>query len=321
MSTQIQANDKSPLGLMWRGLVMGLAEVVPGVSGGTMALITGIYHTLITTIASFGPSSLRLLSDWRQFIAVHNIPFLLWLGLGMGVGVLLFASLMQYLLANFAPVVWAFFCGVITASAIVIARQQSLRHLLVWGPAGLLFGLLVVTSQVGDGGGEAGKLMIFVGGAIAICAWLLPAISGSFILLLLGLYDNFIQALAAFDVIFLATIGLGMVSGLLLFSRLLAYLIAHHAGAVFSLFCGFMVGSLLKLWPWQVSTNMLPNAQQADWLAAYVSPASFVQQQQQESYVLLCCVFFVFGGLLIFVMSKATQSGTIPQPNNTDKLD
>ena len=208
----------SILGIIWRGLLMGIAEVVPGVSGGTIAFVTGIYRNLIEGLASFGVRSFGMLSQWRQFWEHHHLGFLIPLAGGMAAGVLLFAQLMSYLLAHYQPLVWAFFCGLILVSVFTIGRQQSWHTLLRFAPVGLLMGLALLLLPAADT--QPGYLVIFAAGAVAVSAWLLPAVSGSFILLTLGLYSLVITAISQLQIDILVVFGLGCATGVLAFAKL-----------------------------------------------------------------------------------------------------
>ncbi len=287
---------RSPGALLGRGVLMGLAEVVPGVSGGTMAFITGIYHELVSTLAAFGPKSVPMLAQPMNFFRVHNLRFLLWLGAGMLLGVLLFAQVMQYLLSVYQPVVWAFFCGVIVMSAWVIGRSRVPKLLLGFLPIGLCLGLSILFVPLSLG--TPSLLMVFVGGAVAVCAWLLPAVSGSYMLLVLGLYAPVIAAIAAFDVTIMAVMAAGCAVGLLLFARALNWLLHHYTEALLSFLVGFMLGSLPKLWPWQ-----LP--QQGDLLSTLVAPSQYTAGNPYVSAV-VCA--FVGGILALGLLSKYTYS-------------
>jgi putative membrane protein len=283
-------------GIAGRGLFMGLAEVVPGVSGGTIALITGIYPRLVAALASFGPRSVSLLIQPRQFFAHHDLGFLLTLALGMGVGILLFARVMAYLLANYQPLVWAFFCGVILMSVVVIALQREREKLLLWLPGGLLCGLALMWLPVADQHG--GGLLLFFGGAIAVCAWLLPAVSGSFMLLALGLYETVIAGIAELDFAVIFSVGAGCVVGLLLFAKLLAWVLARYTEQVLSFLTGFMLGSVVKLWPWQdVSISH-------GW-ARLVSPARF-SELAGEPCLIAAIVCGAFGACGLWLLSRYT---------------
>ncbi len=240
------------LGLYAKGAAMGVAEVIPGVSGGTIAFITGIYPELLRTLAQLHPGALPVL--WRQgigyFWRVFNLNFLLVLGLGMLSSLVLLAQLLQHLLATVPILVWAFFFGLILASCIDIGRQNTLWHLATSGALGLVLGLglalLAPAQQL-----EPGNLLLFVGGAIAITAWLLPGVSGSYLLLLMGLYPAFVAAVAGMQLAVLLVLGSGMLVGLMLFAQVLAWLLRHYYYPLLALLTGFMGGSLLTLWPWR----------------------------------------------------------------------
>ncbi|MEM9622711.1 MAG: DUF368 domain-containing protein [Pseudomonadota bacterium] len=291
------AAPPKPLGIVGRGFCMGIAEVVPGVSGGTIAFVTGIYQTLISSIASFGPQSLLMLRDWPRFVAHHQLNFLLWLALGMGLGVLVFAQLMQYLLLHYQPVIWGFFSGVISMSVLIIGRARARSNLLLWLPIGVLGGLgLLWMPQLSI---QPSLWLIFFGGALAVCAWLLPAVSGSFVLLALGLYAPVINALADFDIPVLVVLAAGCTAGLLLFSRLLAWLLQTHGDVLLSLLCGFMLGSLGKLWPWQ-------NADAGTGWQALLSPQTYQAQLAEPALLFWVVLFWALGALGLWALSKVT---------------
>lgn len=258
--------------VFWRGLVMGLAEVVPGVSGGTVALITGIYERLIGAIASFGPQSLRMLHRPVQFYNAHDLAFLLPLAAGMGVGILAFASVMQFLIAQYAPLVWAFFAGIILATAIRIGLRVTgaVRYVLI--PIGVIAGLALgaVPLQQADPSNAA----FFFAGALAICAWILPAVSGSYMLLVVGLYPAVMGAIStlAFDVLLVFAAGCAL--GLAAFVRVLRFLLARYYDALMSFLVGFMLGSVVNLWPWQATTagSRLSGLMSPDGYASVIGP-------------------------------------------------
>ncbi len=299
MATPVQ-NPQSPrstLGIVLRGMLMGLAEVVPGVSGGTMAFITGIYHELITSLASFGPRSIGLLLKPVEFAKVHNLRFLSLLGVGMLVGVVVFAQLMSYLLQYFQPVVWGFFSGVIAMSVFLIGRQ--LRGLIMWqfGSLGFVLGLALLWLPLSQA--EPQLFVFFIGGAIAVCAWLLPAVSGSYMLLALGLYAPVITAVADFNILVVATLLSGCAVGLLLFSKSLAWLLHHYQEPLLALLTGFMLGSIANLWPWQQAAVSAPEK----WLL----PATYVQNQGASAFLLLTCVAFVCGVVALWLLHRVTN--------------
>ena len=297
---QPEETAKTPLSLfsiVWRGLLMGLAEVVPGVSGGTMAFITGIYHELVRSLASFGPSSLRLLSQPLAFAQQHNLRFLCALAGGMLLGVLLFAQLMNYLLEFFQPVVWGFFSGVIAMSVVIIGRDRALVTLLSYGVAGLICGIALLWLPTSNA--EPALWMIFVGGVISVCAWLLPAVSGSYMLLAMGLYTTIIAAVAELDLLVLTILLSGCVVGLLLFSKSLAWLMRHHQEPLLALLTGFMLGSIANLWPWQQVAQVTADK----WL----SPAGYTLVQGASPYLFFTALAFVCGAVAIAQLDKFTN--------------
>jgi putative membrane protein len=237
-------------GIFARGMAMGAAEVVPGVSGGTIAFITGIYHELLDTIAGL---SLRTLARLRYGLAAFwragNLGFLAVLGAGMVVSVLLFARVIRESLESMPLLVWAFFFGLIVGSCIDIARHSVVRVLMKVGPFGVAAGLALSLS--GAVSLEATPLWLFVGGMIAVSAWILPGVSGGYMLLLLGLYPSVINAIADLEFGPLTWLALGCVAGLAVFARFLSFLMRRHYLPVMAALTGFMAGSLVKLWPWR----------------------------------------------------------------------
>lgn len=244
-------------GLFLRGMAMGAAEAVPGVSGGTIAFVTGIYDEFIGTLAGLDLRALPMLAQrglvhtWHQL----NLTFLLTLGLGMVIAVVLFARFIEAALFYAAPVVWAFFLGLILYSVVNIAQSVPRQRLLTLGLLGLFLGLAI--TRLAPGSAPESLLWFFFGGAVAIGAWLLPAVSGSFLLLVLGLYEPVINALNQFDLTRIGVFALGCGAGLLMFSKLLRHAMTHYRPALLALLTGFMVGSLPKLWPWQIDGQLL----------------------------------------------------------------
>lgn len=245
------------LTLLLRGMAMGVAELVPGVSGGTIAFITGIYDELVGTLARFRFDSLRLLrSDGlRAFWQAHNLTFLLVLGIGMVVSVLAFARLIQYLLDHVPVLVWAFFFGLIVASVVQIGRYRQVRTLLGYGVLGVVLALLVL--QLGHRDGQAPLYMYFFGGMVAVSAWLLPGVSGSFLLLALGLYEPVLRSLNAGEWLIPLILLVGCAVGILSFARLLHWLMTRVREPMLATLTGFMAGSLPRLWPWQQDGQLL----------------------------------------------------------------
>ena len=253
----------SKLTVALKGFFMGAANVVPGVSGGTIALITGIYKDIIDALNSLMEKATwkALLSgDFRGFWKQIHGPFLFWLFLGVLLSVFSLAKLMTYLL-EFHPVqTWAFFFGLIVASAILMFRDikgWGIREVL-FTAAGIALGLAVCTlspTRTPDNG-----LFVFLCGAIAICTMILPGISGSFILVIMGKYDYIMQAISDLDWRVLGFFGVGCVVGILAFSKFLHWLLARFEKQTLLVLLGFVLGSLVKVWPWaNESVKALPD--------------------------------------------------------------
>ncbi len=249
------------LGIFIRGAAMGAADIVPGVSGGTIALISGIYETLLNSIKAVNPTSARLLikGEFNAFWQAVNGEFLVLLAMGILTSALTLARLLKHGLEAYPVFIWSFFFGLIIASALVVARQVN--H---WEPAtltGAALGTVVafaVTVLSPTTTPEA-LWFVFLSGALAICAMILPGISGSFILVLLGKYQFILAAVTDFRLDILVVLGLGAVCGLLVFSNVLSWLLARYRDITISILAGFMVGSLNKVWPWKAEGgNLLP---------------------------------------------------------------
>jgi putative membrane protein len=229
---------------------MGIAEVVPGVSGGTIAFVTGIYHELLDTIAGLSIRSVaRLRYGVAAFWRTSNVGFLVVLGAGMVTSILLFARVIRELLESMPLLVWGFFFGLIVGSCIDIARHSLRRVLMRVAPFGLAAGLMLSFS--GAIALDATPLWLFIGGMIAVSAWILPGVSGGYMLLLLGLYPAVIAAVVDLEFGRLAMLALGCVAGLAAFARVLSFLMRRHYVTVMAALTGFMAGSLVKLWPWR----------------------------------------------------------------------
>lgn len=248
---------KQLLGIYIKGMAMGAADIVPGVSGGTIALIAGIYQRLINALSSIGPSLWKtfradggikgLIAVWRQVDAT----FLLFLLLGIGTSIVTLAGIIKGLLDNQPLVIWSFFFGLVVATVVIL-----LSEIKRWNAAraGLfVLGLVaaVMISSLPLLAGNPSLPYLFFAGAIAICAMILPGISGSFILLLLGAYDSVLEAVHTFNLTIIATLMAGMLTGLLLFTRVLKWLLSRYYQGTLALLTGFIAGSLVKVWPWK----------------------------------------------------------------------
>ena len=250
-----------------KGMCMGAADVVPGVSGGTIAFITGIYDELINSIKSINAASLKMFftGKWGEFWKMINGKFLLFLLVGIGISVFSLAKIITWLLVAYPVLVWSFFFGLVLASTWFVGKDVKERN---WKTglgfllgAALAFYITVATPAETP----SHFLFIFLCGAIAICAMILPGISGSFILVLLGKYFFIMEAVKTLDLKVIAIFGMGACVGITSFSRLLSYALSHMRNITLAVLSGFMLGSLNKVWPWKetiegVEQNVAPNA-------------------------------------------------------------
>lgn len=228
---------------------MGIADIIPGVSGGTIALITGIYERLISAISSINKLILKPLSKLQFKEAFQNIlkvdfALLVPLAIGIGIAFLALAHLMEYLLLNWTGITYAFFFGLILSSAIFVYKQASKNHKrnFPFGILGLIFAFWFV--GLNAFASSHSLLILFFSGAIAICAMILPGISGSFILVLLGQYEFMISALKNLVVDKIAVFMAGALIGILSFSKLLEWLLKKYKSQTMSFLTGIMIGSL-----------------------------------------------------------------------------
>jgi putative membrane protein len=242
------------LRLFLTGFAMGSADIVPGVSGGTMAFILGIYEDLLNAIKSFNPTSIRLALGlkFRELFDYIPIRFLIVLGAGIATAIVLLSGLLSRTLADPTGRVYlfAFFFGLVVASIIAVGGQLrwSVRVALSLAVGAVVAFIIVnlVPAQV-----PHDPLNLFLAGMVAICAMILPGISGSFILLILGQYDHVLSAVSNRDILTLVIVAAGCVVGIVVFSRVLSWLLKRYYHVTVGALVGFMIGSLWKIWPWK----------------------------------------------------------------------
>ena len=284
-----------------KGIAMGAADVVPGVSGGTIAFISGIYDELLRSIASV-PEALMQLVRGRIKAAwqTANATFLLVLLAGILTSILSLARLITYLLAHHPVPVWSFFFGLILVSVYLVGRDigrwnwsRCLSFLL-----GLAFAYWITVAAPIQWGSD--PLTLFFAGAIAICAMILPGISGSFILLLLGLYATVLGAVKSLDLAVLAVFAAGCLVGLLSFARLLSWMLSHWRDLTLAFLTGLMLGSLNKVWPWKetISWRVDSKGEQVPLLQHNLLPGQFAEVSGQDSQLLLA-IFLAFAGIFV----------------------
>lgn len=292
--------------LMSKGFAMGMADIVPGVSGGTIALIAGIYDTLIETVSSVNKEFFKKLLrfDIKAMLEHINGPFILPLFAGIISAIVLMSRVMHFFMNHYGVYTWSLFFGLILASIYFISKMiPDLRHPKNLGAllAGTLIGYSVVSLipvQTPDT-----LPMIFLSGCIAICAMILPGISGSFILLILGKYLTVTSALKSpalegnIAIILVFCVGCGV--GLLSFSKLLNYLLKNFHHTTMAVLTGFMVGSLKKIWPWKevLETKIVRGK-------THVLRDANIVPSELNTEVFLAIFFMIFGFLVIFALEK-----------------
>ena len=282
---------------------MGAADLIPGVSGGTIAFITGIYERLLGSVALFSsPVVWRELLHFQVAAAWRRADgtFLALLLAGIATAVILLGGLLHDLLANHAHLLLGFFFGLVLASAFAVGRElkkPTVRHLAA-GMGGFLAALVMVSYFSGFSVSAAGLPGVFVGGAVAICAMLLPGISGSYILLVIGLYGDILSAVHERDTLLLAVFAAGCGFGVLSFARLLSKMLSCWRNAVVSFLIGVMLGASPKLWPWKESAEGEKIILQAN-----VMPADFAGDAQVLAVLLLSFV----GAALVLALSAVAR--------------
>ncbi|WP_302525702.1 DUF368 domain-containing protein [Phocaeicola barnesiae] len=285
--------------LTLKGMAMGAADVVPGVSGGTIAFIVGIYDELINSIKSINGESLKLFftGKWIAFCKQINAAFLFSIILGIGISIFSLAKVITWLLTDHPVLVWAFFFGLVLASTWFVSKdikEWNWKTILAFIVGAAVAYYITVATPAET---PTNLLFIFLCGVIAICAMILPGISGSFILVLLGKYFFIMEAVKTFNIKIILVFAAGAFIGITTFSRLLSFALKHFRNITLSVLTGFMLGSLNKVWPWKetvqtyvdshgvvkplVETNILPNV-----------------------YVWEAAVLMVVGFLLVYLLEK-----------------
>ena len=297
--------------LVLKGMGMGAADVVPGVSGGTIAFITGIYVELVNSIKNI---SFRTISTlWKEglpaFWKAVNGNFLLSIVAGILISVLSLARILEYLLVNHPVLIWSFFFGLIIGSAIFVAR--SIEKWNIGTFISLLAGIAIawiITSFTPAETSEA-YWFIFLAGALAICAMILPGISGSFILLLLGKYQFVLSALNEGRISIIAVLLAGALTGIIAFSHLLSWLLEKFHHLTIALLAGFMIGSLNKIWPWKVTveTYIDSHGEIQPLLQDNVLPGRFISETGADPQIFWAVLLALAGFLLIFLFEGMSK--------------
>ncbi|MFC6670026.1 DUF368 domain-containing protein [Marinobacterium aestuariivivens] len=306
-------NGLEHLLLVVKGMLMGAADAVPGVSGGTIAFITGIYEELIHSLRQFDLDALRLLfrrgprAAWQHV----NGNFLLVLVSGILLSLLSLSHLVLYLLGAYPELLWAFFFGLIVASTWSLCRHIDAwrSSMLVSFATGAV--LAYAVTQLAPSTLDATPVAFFFCGMVAICAMILPGISGSFILLLLGMYTPVMTAVQQFQFGNLGLFACGAIIGLLAFARVLDWAFSHHRTTTLALLGGVLLGSLNKVWPWKYTTAYTINGHGSEVPLAQenVLPDSYQMLTGQEPYLAGALGLMLLGAALVVLLDRYGRSG------------
>ena len=287
--------------IMLKGVAMGAADVVPGVSGGTIAFISGIYQELIDSINSFNFKAVKILKT-KGFKATFNYVngrFLISLLAGIGLSVISLARLFKWLIEEHPIFIWSFFFGLVLASIYFVGKQiekcnfTTIINLLI-GTVIAYYITVVPAMQTNNQ-----PWFLVLAGALAICAMILPGISGAFILLLLGVYKPALEAIHNFDVKKIALLGFGAIIGLLSFARILKWLFTNYKNQTLAILTGFIIGSLNKIWPWKKTLSWYTNS---NGIKLPLTQKSISPFQTENNHLLLAIFLAIIGfGLILFL--------------------
>lgn len=291
-----------------KGCAMGAADVIPGVSGGTIAFISGIYEELINSIKSVDLEALKLLLrfDIKALWKKVNGSFLLAVLSGVVISILSLAKVMAYLLKSHPIMVWSFFFGLIIASAILVFKE--IKRFNPLSAISILVGTIVAyyITVASPAQTPTDWWFIMLCGAVAICAMILPGISGSFILLLMGKYLYILNALSSMELVTISLFIAGAAIGIVSFSHILSWLLKNFHTATVSLLTGFMVGSLNKIWPWKevVETTLNSHGETIPLVEHNVLPAQYELLTGESSMLVMAIVMAIVGFLTISIIEE-----------------
>ena len=286
-------------------MAMGVANVIPGVSGGTIALITEIYEELINSLKSFNKHAFQLLFSFKikELFQYTNLYFLTAVFSGSIMSVFTIAILFQYLFANYPILIWAFFFGLIVASVIFVGKRVENWNL--HSTLALIFGttIAIALNFITPTTENANLFFVFICGIIGISGMMLPGLSGSYILILLGNYELLmVTAVAELNIILLSTFILGSIFGLISFSHLLAWILKEHKDSTLGLLTGFIIGSLNIVWPWKEASKTL----QINGQMKIIEYNSFIPNEI-SSNTMFAIILMTTGFLLVYLLENFSK--------------
>ena len=295
---------KEYLSLSLKGMAMGAADIIPGVSGGTIAFISGIYEELIETINNVNFEAIKKLKNngIKSFWTHINGNFLIALLTGIAISIMSLARVITHLLETHSQLLWGFFFGLIVASVYIVGKQVNKWDInniisLIIGSSIAFYITILNPMQNPDA-----LWFVFLSGSIAICAMILPGISGSFILLLLGSYEFILVAIKDFKLDVITIFGVGCITGLLAFSKLLNWLFKKYHDITIALLTGFLIGSLNKIWPWKetIQTRINSHGEIVPFIQSNVLPSNF----KGDSNIIEVILLSLIGLVLIYLLER-----------------
>jgi putative membrane protein len=312
-SITVALSGRDMLVLYLKGIAMGLGDSVPGISGGTIAVVTNIYETFIHSLRSIDSSVIKMLirgyplQAWRHI----NGKFLLILGLGAISGLLISANTVLFFLENYFEPLMSFFIGLVLASAVLLKSEfffgawQNLVALL------LGFILTVSISFVGRADANLTLFYVFFSGAVAICAMILPGLSGAFILILLGVYEFILRALIGLDISYIIVFTAGCGVGLLSFSRVLSWMLSRHRQLSYAFIVGMLLGSVNLLWPWQKVSQYYTgsNGEQHVLQSSKLLPLNYIEQTGNDALLIASLISVIAGFSLVISLRRLSSRG------------
>tara|TARA_B100001063_G_C16779126_1_gene569342 strand:+ start:29659 stop:30585 length:927 start_codon:yes stop_codon:yes gene_type:complete len=303
----MQRSKRESIQLALKGMAMGAADIVPGVSGGTIALIAGIYEEFVDALKSFSSVLGVLKKEGLKAAWKHiNGSFLITLFSGIIISLLGLVQFIKFALVNHPILLWSFFFGLILASCYFVGKLVTKWNILsiLALIAGTVSIYLITTFSPAET--TTAPWFVFISGMIAICAMILPGISGSFILVLLGKYKYIIESLSELNVTVIITFAAGCVVGLLSFSHLLSWMLKKHHNFTMALLTGFMIGSLNKIWPWKntLEWGVDRHGEKIALVQDNVLPQHFVEGEAQ---LLSAILLALFGAVLIILLELTAK--------------
>ena len=295
---------KEYLSLSLKGMAMGAADIIPGVSGGTIAFISGIYEELIETINNVNFEAIKKLKNngIKSFWTHINGNFLIALLTGIAISIMSLAKVITHLLETHSQLLWGFFFGLIVASVYIVGKQVNKWDInniisLIIGSSIAFYITILNPMQNPDA-----LWFVFLSGSIAICAMILPGISGSFILLLLGSYEFILVAIKDFKLDVITIFGVGCITGLLAFSKLLNWLFKKYHDITIALLTGFLIGSLNKIWPWKetIQTRINSHGEIVPFTQNNVLPSNF----EGDSNIIEVIFLSLIGIVIIYLLER-----------------